>query len=478
MVMKTMRLASECLLTGILAFGVVFAASAEQPLSQRQADFARVETLEQQRSFAHAASALAAYIQTWLKDPKDVVYLINHYRLAVDNELAGSDALAAVQYDACLRHPRIDEADSVFDGRSIRELARERLNAIESRTKRRPLAVKKRVSYEYSGKDGILREVRALRTVPRQLSAMEMLEVASRAMRGDEIASAAMVSRNVLSRTGISNSAVAQDGHLVVAVLPAGPSEAKNLARQLGEAIERIRDMYGLKSAERVVYVYANLDYGDEGIGQTLSTAVHYDRMEDLEGFFNPLDNSIVLRKNIFVGGNVFALGTAYHELMHAAIYEDVGTAPTWLDEGLASLQEEQDASGPIDNYRLYFLRASPNLPSMIDVLDSEHPGWNDLRQPLFAAYSRYLSLYLWNKSAGPKTLRDVYERSKNGIQSRAASIRILEEITAESISQLESSVVNFIQARDLLKVDRKWGQLRPSISRWVETVNTSPTIR
>jgi hypothetical protein len=102
---------------------------------------------------------------------------------------------------------------------------------------------------------------------------------------------------------------------------------------------------------------------GAEQIARTLSRTIHFRDMESLEGYFQPLDNTLVLRKNL-IGpqGQVF-LGTGLHELVHALIHVDYPQAPMWLNEGLAALHEEYGTDGPHDNYRLYVAQAAINAP-------------------------------------------------------------------------------------------------------------------
>jgi hypothetical protein len=433
-------------------------------------------------AFAQAASTLASYIQRWLRDPKATIYLINQYRLAVDTELAGRDFHAAQQYAACLKHPRIDHRDATFDGKPIRALVSERLSSIHARLAvlgagvRAPSASIEPVLYsiESSKKEGIPTDLRAFSNRPAELGPLQILEIASRSMRHEDLSSARALSEQLLrQRIGGLFDVTSIDG-IVVAGIGASAGRVQDFAEQLAQALGRIRTLYGLRPGQRIIYVYSNLSsYDAEGLGSRISTAVHYNAMPSREGYFNPMDNSVVLRKNLSpYGSSGFMLGTAYHELTHAALADDGWQVPRWLSEGLATLLEEQDASGPIDNYRLYYLRASQMLPRMSDVLNDANPAWQDRRQPIFAAYARYLAFYLFTRDPSGSVLRRFYTDARaRHLSTASGAVELLEEIEGIPLETLEQRLDEFIKARDTTVVDKKWGLLAKPIDAWVSGV-------
>jgi hypothetical protein len=80
--------------------------------------------------FGDVAWKLSTYIRTYITETGSVTYLREIYRLAIYLELAGFRHSASLQYVECLKHPLINRGDSVFDGKRIAALARERFLAV------------------------------------------------------------------------------------------------------------------------------------------------------------------------------------------------------------------------------------------------------------------------------------------------------------------------------------------------------------
>ncbi len=159
-------------------------------------------------------------------------------------------------------------------------------------------------------------------------------------------------------------------------------------------------------------------------------------------GYFEPYDNSVMVW--LATGG-----GTLSHELGHALMEADFPAAPDWLSEGLASLHEQLGPGfKPLDNYRLYYLKASLKYNGRLIPLERLlTTPFSKLGSPeevkLFAAHSRYLSLYLWEKKNPEKNLlADVYE-----------GIRSLPEITFETQAQVLSRHLGMLMD----EIERDW---------------------
>ena len=433
-----------------------------QSQRERDAAFNEIRTLEQQERYTQAASRLATYLTRFVKS-ETPLYVTLQFRLAFDRELSGDSAAAAEAYCACLAHPRIDDRDSVFAGMTVKQQAEARLAALRHTCGHASVIT---TIITRSGKGGI-RVARA--KLPAPYSSEETLTIAGR-MRGlDSIEEAGRISRALFASQRTVPMGYASGGGLVVAVRRGSDRTARGRVETLGGIAAQIRQAYfpGLVS-KRVLYVYASED--EEPGGAALSSAVHFRDMEGLEAYYQPLDNSVVLRR-----GDAFG-GTAAHELTHALMNEDFSRAPRWLDEGLASLQEEQDAVGPVDNYRLYYLLEALGegaFPQLRDVLESDSGGWFDDRAPIYAAYSRYLAMYFLRKDPAAPMLTTLYGRVKTAQGDRRSpevALAALQDVAHLTPDEMESDFARFVKSRNVTPVDRKWQPLRDDIRDWVRT--------
>jgi hypothetical protein len=197
-----------------------------------------------------------------------------------------------------------------------------------------------------------------------------------------------------------------------------------------------------------------------EQVARTLSRTIHFRDMESLEGYFQPLDNTLVLRKNL-IGpqGQVF-LGTGLHELVHALIHVDYPQAPMWLNEGLVALHEEYGTDGPHDNYRLYVAQAAMNVrgrwPSLTQLLTAPAAWWNSDAHTVMAAASRYFCMYLWKEGLLPKVYQSLRDKPAD-----ASTESVLQQITGRSMQQLQDRWLEDIASRDANTLDARFGSVR-----------------
>lgn len=179
-------------------------------------------------------------------------------------------------------------------------------------------------------------------------------------------------------------------------------------------------------------------------------------------GYFEPLDNSVMVW--LATGG-----GTLSHELTHALMKVDFPTAPDWLSEGLASLHEQLGpGSKPLDNYRLYYLQASLEYDGRLIPLERLlTTPFSRLERPeavkLFAAHSRYLSLYLWEKKNPEKNLlADVYKEIRRLPEMTfEAQTKVLEEHLGMPLDEIERDWEQWLKDRT---EPHYWSALQPQI--------------
>lgn len=123
-------------------------------------------------------------------------------------------------------------------------------------------------------------------------------------------------------------------------------------------------------------------------------------------GYYSPEDNALVM--NIGPGA-----GTLSHELVHPYIEANFPAAPSWFNEGLASLYEQpRERDGHMwgtTNWRLPGLTKmikAKKLPSVKALLTTTRDGFYEAEYDSYA-YARFLCQYLQDHGK----LRDFYKR-------------------------------------------------------------------
>ena len=123
-------------------------------------------------------------------------------------------------------------------------------------------------------------------------------------------------------------------------------------------------------------------------------------------GYYSPEDSALVM--NIGPGA-----GTLSHELVHPYIEANFPAAPSWFNEGLASLYEQpRERDGHMwgtTNWRLPGLTKmikAKTLPSVKDLLATSREGFYEAAYDSYA-YARFLCQYLQDHGK----LRDFYKK-------------------------------------------------------------------
>ena len=116
--------------------------------------------------------------------------------------------------------------------------------------------------------------------------------------------------------------------------------------------------------------------------------------------------------------------GTVVHELIHAMVMADFPDAPTWLNEGLASLFEhsrlvEQHGEPtliPLHNWRLRVLQRGIADGQQIPLRDlMVAPNVHRQNNALFYSHARYFCFYLYELGQ----LEEFYSGYRNNNESR-----------------------------------------------------------
>ncbi len=452
-------------------------------------------------AYWNASFFVARYIKDYASDPRTLANLCQSFRMAYDLERADRIPLAVQQYQECLKHSKITDPGAVWDERGIRlsRLIEERL--AELGYKEPTASVPRDQAEARSGvwaffnspsKGGIERSTQTYNLLRgegfRPLTVQESLEVAARPglfLNGGGQAIAML--EKPIAKAGL-RCQTARTSDLVVFTVSFSsipPNTASDLAEEIGAIRQAIIQKYFQARRRDPVPLVVYASMGDERLGGFLSQAMHFRARNELEGYYEPLDHSLVLRKNCYDSGRPrpWVLGTAAHELTHALIKPEFPNAPIWLDEGMASLQEEQDENGrPLDNYRLYFLRAaldSHRLPTVERLVNSANRDWFGNKAPLMYAVARYFCFYLESSVRSRNALIDVYRAMKESRTSGGAKTRareVLEKVTGMTTLALDEDFRRFLNARDLHSIDSKWGFLRIDSEQYIRNLDPAGT--
>jgi hypothetical protein len=415
-------------------------------------------------AFAEAARRLA---ETLSSIPEaSGKYPVALFRIGLYLFLSDSPADAQVILTECQRHPQVQSRDAVWKGQAI-------ASHLRSFTGVRIFATSDGPSsgmdgdgasteggmrlWAHSSKGAIQRLAEPEPETP--FSEPEKRKLRARIGQTRFPESAQALAIRLLTPLGTPVSA--QQGRVVVVSL--GPQDgATRLVEQLAKSQTSVwSELLGRKDAPPRLLVYANLDTNySEPRAQEFSNAIHGRPSKEREGYYSPLDRSLVLRKGILAAEGKLFLGTAAHELAHALVDADAPNAPHWLSEGMAALLEEQDDSGqPLDNYRLYdlLLQLKEGKPLSVRSLISG-PAPSDPR--LRDALSRYLILWVYS-TADRAGLQRVYTTLRDS--PGTPPIALLAGVLQVSTEQLDAKFVEFLKSRNIDKLDSRWGALKPA---------------
>ncbi len=158
-------------------------------------------------------------------------------------------------------------------------------------------------------------------------------------------------------------------------------------------------------------------------------------------GFYRPCKRSLIVNAGS-------GWGTLVHELVHAYIDADFPGAPTWINEGLASLFEAtEDRDGHIrgtTNWRLSHLQKAirdHNAPSFEKLTSGSRGDFDGKEGYLYYAASRYL-LY-WLQEEG--LLRDFYRAYRARAKDDETGLVVLRDVTKRDTSATRRAWETFV---------------------------------
>jgi hypothetical protein len=158
-------------------------------------------------------------------------------------------------------------------------------------------------------------------------------------------------------------------------------------------------------------------------------------------GFYRPCKRALVVNAG-------YGYGTLVHEMVHAYIGADFPSAPTWINEGLASLFEApRDVDGKLHgatNWRLPGLQEAIKTHRSLSFEAMASGGRSDFdgkKSGLYYATSRYLLYYLQETGL----LRDFYRTYRNRRSDGHDGLAILREITKRDMSDLRADWEKYV---------------------------------
>lgn len=415
-------------------------------------------------AFSEAARRLAQQLPSIAETSG--VYPVFLFRIGLYLYLSDAAADAQVILNECQRHPQLGSATAVWKGQAIASHLRSftgiRISAA-SDARDEPARTEGSVPeggmrlWAHSSKGGIHAVRRPEPETP--FSSEEKSKLVSRIGLTRFPQSAQELAVKLLTPLGTPPTTAIHE-QVVIATL-GKQEDAARVAKQLSVIQKRLwTELLGRSDKPPLVVVYVNLntDYSEEA-ANALSLAVHGRPSSNREGYYSPLDHSVVLRKGILDESGKLYLGTAAHEMAHALIDSDAPKTPHWLNEGIASLFEEQNEQGqPIDNYRLYALlveqKSTPVL-SLSGLLHDSPPSNPRLRDAL----SRYAALWMYG-SGGRNTLQKVYAIFRSSPNKPAGPV--VAAAMGVNVTELDEKFGVFLQSRNVHDVDARWGDIKP----------------
>jgi len=167
--------------------------------------------------------------------------------------------------------------------------------------------------------------------------------------------------------------------------------------------------------------------FADEGSYMSGTSALLGTIPDTPYGFYRPCKRALVVNSG-------YGWGTLVHEMVHAYMSADFPSAPTWINEGLASLFEapQDDAEGHIrglTNWRLPGLQVAlkdHRAPTFETMAAGSRSDFDGKTGSLYYATSRYLLQWL----QGQGQLRDFYRAFRTRGSDGKNGLTVLREIT------------------------------------------------
>ncbi len=228
---------------------------------------------------------------------------------------------------------------------------------------------------------------------------------------------------------------LARQGFTVVVSPPfvvIGDESAKKVSSRVSFVnwvIELIEKDYFSKQPDKVIEIWL---FRNEKTYRAGAKKFFDDEPDTPYGYYSSEDDALVM--NIGPGA-----GTLSHELVHPYIEANFPDAPSWFNEGLASLYEQpRERDGHMwgtTNWRLPGLQAmirAKKLPSLKALLSTTRDGFYNARFDSYA-YARFLCQYLQDHGK----LREFYKRFSTDTKDLTGQ-RAMEAVLGQDLASFQ----------------------------------------
>ena len=204
-------------------------------------------------------------------------------------------------------------------------------------------------------------------------------------------------------------------------------------------AVRMLSKDFFSKGPDEIIAIYL---FDDERSYEKYAWSLFAERPTTPYGYYSPGHQAMVM--NIGTGG-----GTLVHEIVHPLLAANFPAAPSWFDEGLASLYEQShQRNGQIAgllNWRLPVLqdglRASHFVP-LQQLLSTSSEEFYEDPHGMHYAQARYLCYYLQEKHL----LRKFYRQFKNNHSADPTGIKTLLRVTGKnSLQEFQTQWLEFL---------------------------------
>jgi hypothetical protein len=414
-------------------------------------------------AFAVVQRIMGDWIRKYLAGKEDSLkYLEALFRLATYAEFAGHYFAATRYYSMIGEHPKLKHPAALFKGVSISKIGFQHLLRVSGAVQN--------VTALVSDDEGL----RALlRDKPQILENFQYLKngrdvAEARMLFGFESPQAALAfGTNMLGAAGLSFKPIERDGFILFGI--GGESnDVAALADRIAEARSWIVKSYmPAMPVVQPLTIYANIGKGDpKEIMRKISKGALAQELAGGDAFYDPLQYVVILPKKVDVTSKE-EVDTARRYSSLALLHADCPNLPEYVSRGLSLAYEEIGPSGPIDNYRLYYLLEAQNakkFPKILEVLTTK--DWTGSRKDLLEATVRYLAIFLAEHQPDKNLMKSAYDRACNRIEA----------LNLPPPEQLDAAFEKFIASRNVKEVDLRWKKMREPIRQYIQSLPASGT--
>ena len=421
--------------------------------------------LWQQRTeaFAVAQRKMGDWMRKYVADKEDSLKFLDAlFRLGTYAEFAGNYFAASKYYTRIGDHPKLKDPAALFNGTSISKIGFKHLQRVTAAIQSVPLLAPG-VSDDESLRPVLIAKPQALEEFRYLTNDRDVAE--ARLLFGFETPEqASAFGSNMLQAAGLSFKAEQRNDFIVFGI--GGESkEVVALADRIAETRSLIVKTYmPATPVGPPLTIYANTGKGDpKEIMRKVSKGALTQELAVSDAFYDSLEYVLILPRKVDVA-NKQEIDVALRYSSLALLNLDCPGIPQYVSKGLSLAYEEVGPSGPIDNYRLYYLieaQSAKKFPKVIEILSAKEADWSGPRKELLEAAVRYLAMFLAQHQADKNLMKSAYDKTCN----RTATHNL------PPPDQLDVGFKEFVAGRNVKEVDLHWGNMRESIRQYIQSL-------